>query len=137
MNKGSSKYLFNDSICIDGELINVREVENFASNNVKDINIVFTTIQGLHTVMLNPKENALSMEDFEDNKVVLISDEAHHINAETKKKRSDDELLSVLSWENTIKTIFNANISNVMLEFTATADLIDPEIKEKYQDIVL
>ncbi|WP_342230523.1 DEAD/DEAH box helicase family protein, partial [Yersinia enterocolitica] len=119
------------------ELINVREVENFASNNVKDINIVFTTIQGLHTVMLNPKENALSMEDFEDNKVVLISDEAHHINAETKKKRSDDELLSVLSWENTIKTIFNANISNVMLEFTATADLIDPEIKEKYQDIVL
>ncbi|MCW6538950.1 DEAD/DEAH box helicase family protein [Yersinia ruckeri] len=137
LNKGSSKYLFNDSICIDGELINVREVENFASNNVKDINIVFTTIQGLHTVMLNPKENALSMEDFEDNKVVLISDEAHHINAETKKKRSDDELLSVLSWENTIKTIFNANISNVMLEFTATADLIDPEIKEKYQDIVL
>jgi type III restriction enzyme len=137
LNKGSSKYLFNDSISIDGELINVREVENFASGNVKDINIVFTTIQGLHTVMLNPKENALSMEDFEDNKVVLISDEAHHINAETKKKRSDDELLSVLSWENTIKTIFNANISNVMLEFTATANLIDPEIKAKYEDIVL
>jgi len=137
LNKGSSKYLFNDSINIDGELINVKEVENFASSNINDINIVFTTIQGLHTVMLNPKENALSMDDFEDNKVVLISDEAHHINAETKKKKSNDELLAVVSWENTIKSIFNANSSNIMLEFTATADLTEPNIKEKYQNIVL
>lgn len=137
LNQGSSKYLFNDSINIDGELINVKEVENFASSNSNDINIVFTTIQGLHAVMLYPKENALSMEDFEDNKVVLISDEAHHINAETKKKKSNDELLSEVSWENTIKSIFNANTSNIMLEFTATADLTAPEIKAKYQDFVL
>ncbi len=137
LNKGSSKYLFNDLINIDGELVNVKEVESFVSSNTHDINIVFTTIQGLHTVILNPKENALSMDDFEDNKVVLISDEAHHINAETKKKKSNDELLSVVSWENTIKSIFDANSSNIMLEFTATADLTEPNIKEKYQDIVL
>lgn len=137
LNKGSSKYLFNDSINIDGELIHIKEVENFASSNSNDINIVFTTIQGLHSVMLNPKENALSMDDFEDHKVVLISDEAHHINAETKKKKSNDELLSVVSWENTIRDIFTANSSNIMLEFTATADLTDPAIKVKYQDIVL
>jgi type III restriction enzyme len=137
LNKGSSKYLFNDSINIDGELINVKEVENFASSNSDDINIVFTTIQGLHMVMNNPKENGLSMDDFEDHKVVLISDEAHHINVETKKKKSSEELLSVLSWENTIKDIFKANAENIMLEFTATADLTEPNIKEKYQDIVL
>ncbi|MGF1804240.1 DEAD/DEAH box helicase family protein [Aliivibrio sifiae] len=137
LNKASSKYLFNSSINIDGELINVKEVENFATTNTSDINIVFTTIQGLHSVILNPKENALSMEDFEDNKVVLISDEAHHINAETKKKKSKEEQHSVDSWENTIKNIFAANSSNVMLEFTATADLADPKIKEKYQGIVL
>lgn len=137
LNKASSKYLFNSSINIDGELINVKEVENFATTNSSDINIVFTTIQGLHAVMLNPKENALSIEDFEDNKVVLISDEAHHINAETKKKKSKEEQHSVDSWENTIRDIFTANSSNVMLEFTATADLTDPKIKEKYQDIVL
>ncbi len=137
LNKGSSKYLFNDSISIDGDLVYIKEVENFSSTNSKDINIVFTTIQGLHTLMLNPKENALSMEDFEDNKVALISDEAHHINAETKKKKSNDELLSVVSWENTIKSILNANSSNIMLEFTATADLTEPKIKEKYQNIVL
>ena len=137
LNKGSSKYLFNGSINIDGDLVNVKEVENFSSTNTNDINIVFTTIQGLHSVMLNPKENALSMGDFEDNKVVLISDEAHHINAETKKKKSKDELFSIVSWENTIRDIFTANSANIMLEFTATADLTEPNIKAKYQDIVL
>ncbi len=137
LNKGSSKYLFNSTINIDGELVNIKEVENFAITNSSDINIVFTTIQGLHAVMLNPKENALSMEDFEDNKAVLISDEAHHINAETKKKKSKEEQHSVDSWENTIREIFLANKSNVMLEFTATADIADQKIKEKYQDIIL
>lgn len=137
LNKASSKYLFNEQINIGGKLINIKEVENFSSVNPDDINIVFTTIQGLHTVMLNPKENALSLEDFEDNKVVLISDEAHHINAETKKKTTDEELLSVVSWENTVKTIFNSHYENIMLEFTATADLSVPEIKNKYQDILL
>ncbi|MDH6003326.1 DEAD/DEAH box helicase family protein, partial [Vibrio aestuarianus] len=137
LNKGSSKYLFNSTINIDGEQINIKEVENFATINSNDINIVFTTIQGLHAVILNPKENALSMEDFEDNKVVLISDEAHHINAETKKKKSKEEQHSVDSWENTIREIFTANSSNIMLEFTATADIADQKIKEKYQDIVL
>ncbi|HFG2109581.1 TPA: DEAD/DEAH box helicase family protein [Vibrio cholerae] len=137
LNKGSSKYLFNSTINIDGEQINIKEVENFATTNSNDINIVFTTIQGLHAVILNPKENALSMEDFEDNKVVLISDEAHHINAETKKKKSKEEQHSVDSWENTIREIFTANGSNIMLEFTATADISDQKIKEKYQDIVL
>lgn len=137
LNKGSSKYLFNSTINVDGEQINVKEVENFSTTNSNDINIVFTTIQGLHAVILNPKENALSMEDFVDNKVVLISDEAHHINAETKKKKSKEEQHSVDSWENTIRDIFKANSSNVMLEFTATADLADPKIKEKYEDIVL
>lgn len=137
LNKGSSKYLFNSTINIDGEQVNIKEVENFATTNSNDINIVFTTIQGLHAVILNPKENALSMEDFEDNKVVLISDEAHHINAETKKKKSKEEQHSVESWENTIREIFTANSSNVMLEFTATADIADQKIKEKYQDIVL
>lgn len=137
LNKGSSKYLFNSTINVDGEQVNIKEVDNFATTNSSDINIVFTTIQGLHTVMLNPKENALSMEDFEDNKVVLISDEAHHINAETKKKKSKEEQHSVDSWENTIREIFSANKSNVMLEFTATADIADQKIKEKYEDIIL
>ena len=31
-----------------------------------------------------PKENSPTVEDFENNKVVLISDESHHINTMTK-----------------------------------------------------
>lgn len=137
LNKGSSKYLFNDVISIDGINVKIREVDNFSSTNPDDINIVFTTIQNLHITMSQPKENSLSLEDFEDHKVVLISDEAHHINVETKKKKSNDELISYTSWENTVKSIYEANSSNIMLEFTATAELTDPAIESKYKDIVL
>ena len=34
-----------------------------------------------------PRENSLTYDDFEDQKIVLISDEAHHINADTKRVR--------------------------------------------------
>lgn len=54
-----------------------------------------------------------------------------------RARKSKEEQHSVDSWENTIRDIFTANSSNVMLEFTATADLADLKIKEKYQDIVL
>ena len=33
----------------------------------------------------NPKENSITYEDFYNSKIALISDEAHHINSETKK----------------------------------------------------
>ncbi|MBE8577871.1 DEAD/DEAH box helicase family protein [Vibrio sp. OPT18] len=137
LNKASSKYLFNDVISIDGVNVNIREVDNFSATNHDDINIVFTTIQNLHITMSQPKENALSLDDFEDHKVVLISDEAHHINVETKKKKNNDELISYTSWESTVKSIYEANTSNIMLEFTATAELTDPAIEAKYKDIVL
>ena len=31
-----------------------------------------------------PKEEGVTFEDFEDKKIVMLSDEAHHINADTK-----------------------------------------------------
>jgi type III restriction enzyme len=34
----------------------------------------------------NEKENALTIGDFKENKIALIADEAHHINASTKKQ---------------------------------------------------
>ena len=39
---------------------------------MSDINIVFTTIQGLHTRLNYPKENALTYEDFNEKEIVLI-----------------------------------------------------------------
>lgn len=135
LNTLSSKYLFSDTISIADKKIVIKEVENFETANQEDINIVFTTIQGLHTKLNTPKENSLTYEDFEDKKIVLISDEAHHINAETKKGlKTKEEVEGILSWEGTVNKIFNSNPDNFLLEFTATADITNVEINRKYQD---
>lgn len=135
-NTTSSKYLFADNISIGDKQVKIKEVDNFQAANQEDINIVFSTIQGLHSRLNTPKENSLTYDDFEETKIVLISDEAHHINAETKKKNelNKDEVEDILSWEGTVNRIFNANRENLLLEFTATADLSNPLIEEKYSD---
>jgi len=139
LNPNSSKYLFTDTLAIGDKQINIKEVENFQTVNHGDINIVFSTIQGLHSRLNTPKENSLTYEDFEDKKIGLISDEAHHINADTKAsaKLTEEEREERLSWESTVNRIFKANNENVLLEFTATADLNHPEIAKKYQDKLL
>jgi type III restriction enzyme len=139
LNPSSLKYLFSEVISIHDKRINIREVDNFQTANKEDINIAFSTIQGLHVRLNTPKENSITYEDFKEYPVVLISDEAHHINAETKKgsELSKDEIADVISWEQTVWKIFNANSDNILLEFTATADLADPEIVAKYQDKVI
>jgi type III restriction enzyme len=137
-NPASSKYLFADSISIGGKQIEIKEVDNFQSSDEGGINIVFSTIQGLHSKLNTPRENSLTYEDFQDNKIVFISDEAHHINAETKKKNLPlEEKENILSWEQTVNRIFNSNIENVLLEFTATVDFSLPEIFEKYRNKLL
>ena len=138
LNSLSSKYLFNETLSIADKQITIKVVDNFETANQEDINIVFSTIQGLHSRLNTPKENALTYEDFEDKKIVLLSDEAHHINAETKKgKKTKDEVESILSWEGTVNKIFNSNLDNLLLEFTATADIEHPEVRKKYNDKLL
>lgn len=135
LNSSSSKYLYNEVISIEDRTIKIVEVDNFEAVNKDDINIFFTTVQGLHTKLNTPRENSITYEDFEDKKVVLISDEAHHINADTKKgKLSKDETEEIISWESTVNKIFKTNLENYLLEFTATSDLDNANIKEKYED---
>jgi type III restriction enzyme len=135
INSISSKYLFSETISIADKQIEIKETKNFQTSNDDNINIVFTTIQGLHSRLNTPKENSLTYEDFEDKKIVLISDEAHHINTETKNgSKTKDEIDEIISWENTVNKIFNINADNYLLEFTATTDLSNPEIKNKYID---
>jgi len=138
LNEVSSKYLLNSTIEIDNKKVKVKEVNNFQAVNKDDINIVFTTIQGLHTTLNNPQENSITYEDFEDKKIVLLADEAHHINALTKSKSLTKDLQSEkVSWEDTINSIFKINVDNVLLEFTATIDLNDTSIAEKYEDKII
>ena len=82
------------------------------------------------------KENALAVDDFSEQKVVLISDEAHHLNADTKKLSKDEEE-SYKSWEYTVHRIFAANRDNVLLEFTATCDLKNPQICREYENKIV
>lgn len=135
LNPSSSKYLFHSEIRCDGKRFEVLEVENFEGGNEEGLQIVFTTVQGLHTNLNSPKENSLTFEDFDGERVVLISDEAHHLNADTKKGNlSKKESADFLSWETTVNQIFNSHPENYLLEFTATADLENPFVREKYAD---
>jgi len=137
LNFSSSKYLFNDRLVIDGQPVNIVQVTNFEGVSDKDINILFTTTAGLHSKLNNPAENAVTYEELAENKMVLISDEAHHINAETKSGHSKTEQEQILSWEYTVKTLVVGHPENVLLEFTATVDMTHPAIFEKYKDRIL
>ena len=53
------------------------------------INIKFTTVQQLHEDLNKTKENCTTLQDYEDIRTVLIADEAHHLNADTKKDKAE------------------------------------------------
>jgi type III restriction enzyme len=139
LNPFSSKYLFAERIKFADKEVRLREADNFQNANPDDISIVFTTIQGLHSRLNTPRENSLTPEDFGDQDIVLISDEAHHINALTKSTRdmSSEELLEFDTWESTVRRIFGTRFGNVLLEFTATVELDNPAVEQKYQDKIL
>lgn len=132
LNPASIKYLFNSDISFGSRRVRVSPVENFEAVNPNDINICFTTIQKLHSDLTTQKENALTFEDFRKHRVVLIADEAHHMNVKTK---AQGELFE--SWENTVERIFTQNEDNLLLEFTATHDYTTPAMVEKYRHKVI
>ena len=138
-NSASSKYLFSDEITINGKQVQVKEVDQFSNTASDAIQINFTTINGLHSKLNTPRENSLTFSDFEKNEIVFLSDEAHHINAQTKQssKLNKTELDEMISWESTVNKVLHANKKNVLLEFTATAETSLPEIADKYQDKII
>lgn len=124
LNPQASKYLFNDKIVIDGNEVLVKEIDNFDEADDRNINIKFVSIQMLTSGLLqNVRENGSSFEDFEDRKLVLIGDEAHHNNADV--------------WGDLVQRIHQMNDENILLEFTATLDYESQRIIEKYQDKVI
>lgn len=141
INQSSSKYLFADVIRFEDKIIQIKEVENFQSTNPDDLNISFQTIQGLHLDLNNPKENSLTYDDFENVKVVMLADEAHHLDAELKaeenKKLNKGEQDEITNWGGTVSRIFSANHENKLFEFTATKELKEPKILEKYANKII
>lgn len=135
LNKKSTKYLFAEEINIDGERIPINEVPNFQYTDPNAINIVFTTVQGLHMSMWETRENGLALDDFAEKPVVLISDEAHHLNVSTR--RNNTEEIAERTWEQTVKYLFTSNSNNILLEFTATCQTENLFIQAAYSDKIV
>ena len=134
----SSKYLFNEDLTCSGEKVKIRVVTNFQKDNFvnNNINICFTTIQKLHLDLFENKENSITLDNFMNNKVVFISDESHHINTSTKSKTKEEEN-NQETWESSVMNAFTSNEENILLEFTATAELKNKDVEEKYKDKII
>ncbi|MFB4159251.1 DEAD/DEAH box helicase family protein [Geomicrobium sp. JSM 1781026] len=129
----SGKYMFSDSIMIAHELVEIQEVTDFSDSNEDAINILFTTIQQLHIDLNSPRENRLSYEQFEDISVVMLADEAHHLNAGLNAGEKKDNT----SWTTTVDNIQRNARKSCLFEFTATIDLSNSDIVAKYKDHLL
>ena len=162
LHKSHTKYLFKENITIDDKRINIKEVEQFSSST-DDIQIKFTTIQKLHNDIYKEREDALLLSDLQRRDLVLIGDEAHHLNATTNRKKGEDspegfEEISFIgelsdsckeddierSWETTVchhilkkgKQTPDSQNKNVLLEFTATVPETE-EVQKKYEDKII
>ncbi|MBB5226550.1 type III restriction endonuclease [Treponema ruminis] len=149
-----NKYLFAENIEIDGIPIKIKEVEQF-SNFSDDIQIKFTTIHKLHNSVYNEKENEVLLSDLMKKDIVLIADEAHHLNSSTSKGNDFEDLSFIgelkdgakdedveKSWEKTViyhlldKEYKVENNQNVLLEFTATIPK-EEAIQAKYKPLTI
>ncbi|WP_423249294.1 DEAD/DEAH box helicase family protein [Helicobacter pylori] len=130
----SSKYLFSENININDENIEIKSINNLNESHNNAINIYFSTIQGLFSLFTRAKENAITLEDLKDQKLVFLADEAHHLNTETKKKLSDAESSEKRNWESVVKLALEQNKDNLLLEFSATIPK-EKSVEEKYKNL--
>ncbi|MBR5888031.1 MAG: DEAD/DEAH box helicase family protein [Akkermansia sp.] len=153
LNPRSGKYLFAPVIELNGQRVQVRAVSNFRESQPDCINLCLTTIQKLHSDLNTAREGSCGYEDFAQQSIVFISDEAHHINAATRKNRAPHNLTPQQlelafdepdfepSYENTALRLFNADtgsaLPNVLLEFSATIDFDNRNLAEKYRNKLL
>lgn len=149
-----NKHLFNNPIVINDKTVRVKKVDTF-SNDTDDIEIIFTSIHKLHNSVYQVKENSVFLDDLQKRDIVMLADEAHHLNSDTKAQKGDQIELEVVtelaenasakdlekSWEHTVtKLILNKEgvkdidiNRNVLLEFTATVPT-NQNVVEKYLD---
>ncbi|WP_414736131.1 DEAD/DEAH box helicase family protein [Helicobacter pylori] len=130
----SSKYLFSENININDENTEIKSINNLNESHNSAINIYFSTIQGLFSLFTKAKENAITLEDLKDQKLVFLADEAHHLNTETKKKLNDSEASEKRNWESVVKLALEQNKDNLLLEFSATIPK-EKSVKDKYKNL--
>src|SRR5699024_9522903 len=96
--------------------------------NEHTIYIKLATVQSVASELTTEKENTMGALDYARHKLVLLGDEAHHYSASTKAEKATER-----SWEKTIATLLHVREDNRLLEFTATIDLDNKQVYEKYK----
>lgn len=136
LNSQSPKYLFSQNLEIDGKKITIVPVETFPSVPERDtIYLKLSTIHKIHDELNSYRENSITYEDLKEIPLVLLGDEAHHFNAGTQANgRSKNE---ERTWERTIENILALRPDNRLFEFTATINLANEAIRNKYRDKVV
>ncbi|RLG36991.1 MAG: type III restriction endonuclease [Thermoproteota archaeon] len=154
INSAHTKYLFKEKIVIHDETIAIKQVDNF-SYSPQGIEVKFTTIQKLYNDIHLERENQTTLNDLHEKNIVMLADEAHHLNANTKSKAYQKELVHTeitgqtskaeierKGWEHTVielilkKNNQQAENKNVLLEFTATIPE-NEEVAKKYEDKII
>lgn len=131
------KYLFNPKgVRINGRNIPIKAVTNLSDADNSCINFLFFSTALLYNRIIEAKENELTAEDFVENNVVIIADEAHRLNVDTRSKKKKD-MEDVRNWETAVMSAINANDDNILLEYTATVDLANQDIHKKYTDKII
>ena len=83
INSYHTKYLYKEKIIIDNQTISINKV-NLFSDNPHGIELKFTTIQKLYNDIHLEKENQTTLEELQKKDIVMLGDEAHHLNSKTK-----------------------------------------------------
>ena len=149
-----NKYVFKEKIIVNGKTVEIKKVNTF-SNNTDSIEIKFTTVQKLYNDIHVERENQVFLADLKKKNIVMLADEGHHLNADTKKieqieidlkteLRESTNLLEIekKGWEHTvIELLLNRNgrsegNKNVLLEFTATIPE-NQKVIDKYAPITV
>lgn len=130
-NPNFDKYLFKKQVKFNGKSTPIKAIDRFEDSKRAGINFMFFSTQMLYERINNPKENSISTNDFINNDTIIIADEAHRLNVNTKKKT---EVAEENNWETAVQSVLYANPKNLLLEFTATVDLKNENIYKKYKD---
>ena len=129
----SDKYLYRHPIEVEGERVEIRKVNSFPRSQSKNtIYLKLATVQSVSSDIYTQKENSMATKDYGLHKVVVLGDEAHHYSASTKSEKEAEQ-----SWEQAISKILEAHEENLLLEFTATIDLENRNVYEKYKDKIV
>ncbi|VEJ38988.1 type III restriction enzyme, res subunit [Neisseria meningitidis] len=147
-----AKFLFTEKILQGDTVIPIRKVEMFSPHS-DGIEIKFTSIQKLYNDIHTERENQTTLADLHKLNLVMLGDEAHHLNAQTKGKkqgeldlekeindRTSNAEIERKGWEHMVLELLlnkNGNPSeNVLLEFTATLPE-NADVQQKYADKII